>query len=127
MISDALLYTAVDGGRRRLMAFFLEIDRATMSATCLARKIDHYTHIPAPAATASLGATRSRRVRPSVFNEQDTYAWRCLYPVFPKLLVVLTGGSDDALAARVADLRAWCLVNQRLQGSADQIPSVRSP
>lgn len=121
LISDAVLhYTAVGDGRRRLMTFFLEIDRATMSVARLARKVDHYaryyTYTP-----GTQGPRDPRRTTGKRRNSSTAPGWRELYPVFPKLLIVLTGAPEEALTARTADLRAWCLGNERLRGLSDQI------
>lgn len=113
--------TATAHGRRRMFTFFLEIDRATMSTARLARKIDHYaryyTHTPGNETANS----RRPRARRRTTNEQTEYGWRRLYPVFPKLVIVLTGAPEPALTERIADLRARCLANTRLLNLADQI------
>ncbi|MCX4399947.1 replication-relaxation family protein (plasmid) [Streptomyces sp. NBC_00053] len=96
MIPDAVLrYThATAEGRRRMLSFFIEVDRATMQTTRLAAKLAAYAryqhYVPN-------GGRRSRSVRE---------AWRDRYPAFPRLLIVLTGASDRVLANRIQDLRA---------------------
>ncbi|MFF1593089.1 replication-relaxation family protein [Streptomyces sp. NPDC058286] len=105
MIPDAVLrYThTAEGGRRRMLSFFIEVDRATMQTTRLAAKLSAYaryqTYVPA-------GGGRGRRT--------TREAWRDHYPAFPRLLIVLTGASDRVLANRVQDLRALAAADPRV-------------
>ncbi|MFG2885735.1 replication-relaxation family protein [Streptomyces sp. NPDC048297] len=105
MIPDAVLrYThTTTGGRRRMLSFFIEVDRATMQTTRLAAKLAAYAryqhYVP------HSGGRRSRATRE---------AWRDHYPAFPRLLIVLTGASDRVLANRIQDLRALATADQRV-------------
>ncbi|MFB8085067.1 replication-relaxation family protein [Streptomyces sp. NPDC055992] len=107
LVPDAVLrYThTTKEGRRQLLTFFLEIDRATMQVSRLAQKISTYaryaTYTPLPG--------RRRQAR-SVLRE----AWRDRYPVFPRLLIVLSGAEPAALARRTKDLRALAALDPRL-------------
>ncbi|WUW19316.1 replication-relaxation family protein [Streptomyces sp. NBC_01463] len=105
MIADAVLrytHTTADG-RRRMLSFFIEVDRATMQTTRLAAKLAAYAryqhYVPA-------GGSRSR--------SSTREAWRDHYPAFPRLLIVLTGPSDRVLANRVQDLRALASADPRV-------------
>ncbi|MFF9569964.1 replication-relaxation family protein [Streptomyces sp. NPDC014685] len=104
MIPDAVLrYTHTAGtGRRRMLSFFIEVDRATMQTTRLAAKLAAYTryqhYVPAPGG-------RGRRA--------TREAWREHYPAFPRLLIILTGASERVLANRVQDLRALAAADPR--------------
>lgn len=71
MIPDAVLrYThAAEDGRRRMLSFFIEVDRATMQTTRLAAKLSAYaryqSYVPRPVAAAGVpparpGATTTR-------------------------------------------------------------------
>lgn len=90
LVTDALLtYTVHRGGRRTGLQLAIELDRATMSIERLAQKVltycRYYTWTP---------------------DGAQYPAWRRRYPAFPRLLVVLSGRSEPALANRMADLRA---------------------
>ncbi|WP_406426685.1 replication-relaxation family protein [Streptomyces sp. NBC_00147] len=105
MIPDAVLrYThTAEGGRRRLLSFFIEVDRATMQATRLAAKLSAYARYQSYVPTAGGRGRRTARE-----------AWRDHYPAFPRLLIVLTGASDRVLANRVQDLRALAAADPRV-------------
>ncbi|MDV5143252.1 replication-relaxation family protein [Streptomyces sp. SBC-4] len=110
LIPDAVLrYTRTTPTGRRLLTYFLEIDRSTMQVGRLGRKLTSYaryaTYVPAPPpghrfATAT-GAGRE--------------AWRDRYPAVPRLLVVLTGASETVLRSRTEDLRALAAADARVR------------
>ncbi|MFI8930610.1 replication-relaxation family protein [Streptomyces sp. NPDC053474] len=110
VIPDAVLrYTrTTPSGRRQLLTYFIEVDRATMQAARLGAKLTAYaryaSYIPHPA-PGRPGPHRSRE------------AWRERYPAFPRLLIVLTGASPNALARRIDDLRALADANELLHRS----------
>ncbi|MFI1177560.1 replication-relaxation family protein [Streptomyces melanogenes] len=104
LIPDAVLnyvHTDSRAKQRTLLTFFLEVDRTQMTIARLAQKLHAYaayqTYIPQP--PASRRATAARRA-------PGTPAWRSRYPVYPRLLLVLTGASANRLARRIADLRS---------------------
>ncbi|MEU9072071.1 replication-relaxation family protein [Streptomyces sp. NPDC048306] len=105
MVPDAVLrYThTTASGRRRMLSFFIEVDRATMQTTRLAAKLTAYAryqqYVPH-------GGGRGRR--------SIREAWRDHYPAFPRLLIVLTGASDRSLGNRVQDLRALAAADSRV-------------
>ncbi|MEV8457565.1 replication-relaxation family protein [Streptomyces sp. NPDC052095] len=109
LIPDAVMrYTRVTPNGRRLLTYFLEIDRATMQVGRLGRKLTSYaryaTYVPAP----PLGHRAAAR---AVGRE----AWRDRYPAVPRLLVVLTGASETVLRRRTEDLRALADADARVR------------
>ncbi|GAB3435136.1 replication-relaxation family protein [Flindersiella endophytica] len=104
LIADALLHYVVNDpdGHRTHLRYFIELDRATMTVARLAAKIDqyarYYTYTPA---TRNAGAA-------------SCPAWQEIYPRFPKLLIVLSGKSQEQLETRINDLCAYCHANHRL-------------
>lgn len=119
---DAVLHytrttTDEQGDERRLLTFFLEIDRATMSIHRLAAKLHAYAryaaYIPQPAPGA--------RARQPAAGQLIQEAWRERYPAFPRILIILTGASPRVLARRVLDLRALAASDPRLQRVAARI------
>jgi hypothetical protein len=116
VISDAVLnYVHVARGRRSMLTFFVELDRATMTSARLAAKLQAYgrlyEYVPQ-------GADRARRL-PNATRP----AWMYNYPVFPRVLVVLDAappreGEPDRrperLAARTDDLYTRVAADVRL-------------
>ncbi|MEU2134617.1 replication-relaxation family protein [Streptomyces sp. NPDC018352] len=105
LVPDAVLrYTRTTGKRRQLLTLFLEIDRSTMQVARLGQKLDTYaryaSYIPQPPG----------RRRPLSTRE----AWRARYPVFPRLLIILSGASERVLRRRTEDLRALASANPRI-------------
>ena len=91
VIADALLtYIRVDeAGEATLHYRFLELDRATIPADALARKLTRYARLYRYAPAAKAG----RPAEP---------AWRAHYPSFPPVHVLLAGDSRPALERRLA-------------------------
>lgn len=113
LIADALLrYTRTSPGRTLLRAF-VEVDRATESSERLASKVITYArfhnHVPL---SGRRGSVDSSGIAP----------WQRKYPVFPRLLFVLTGAGPRALANRVADLRAMVCEHPLTERFADEVP-----
>ncbi|KOT46836.1 hypothetical protein ADK41_01330 [Streptomyces caelestis] len=117
VISDAVLnYVHVErGGRRTMLSFFVEFDRATMTSARLAAKLEAYgrlyEYVPQ-------SADRARRT-----SNATRPAWMYNYPVFPRVLVVLDAAPPKAgepdrraqrLAARTEDLYARAGADVRL-------------
>ncbi|WP_439681727.1 replication-relaxation family protein [Embleya sp. MST-111070] len=115
VISDAVVnYVHVHRGLRTMVNVFVELDRATMTATRLAAKLAAYgrlyEYVPQHPNRARRSAAASRP------------AWRYTYPVFPRLLVVLDAEEDPSsrrtvaarLAARTEDLYALTREDPRL-------------
>ncbi|MEU8883903.1 replication-relaxation family protein [Streptomyces hydrogenans] len=109
LIPDAVLrYTRNTPTGRRLLTYFLEIDRATMQVGRLGRKLTSYaryaTYVPAPPP----GQRSTTRVT-------GREAWRDRYPAVPRLLIVLTGASEAVLQRRTEDLRALAEADPRVR------------
>lgn len=116
LIPDSVLhYTHAQAGRRQMLTFFIELDRATEPVATLAAKVAGYSryhrYIPAP-------APRPGRRRPTSSTRE---AWRDRYPTFPHLLIVLAGRSPAALDRRAADLRALVAADPVLHRAAGDI------
>ncbi|MFE6894799.1 replication-relaxation family protein [Streptomyces sp. NPDC057694] len=105
MIPDAVLrYTHTSQtGRRRMLSYFIEVDRATMQTSRLAAKLAAYARYQTYIPSTGLRGRRSSRE-----------AWRDHYPAFPRLLIVLAGASDRVLANRIQDLRALAAADPRV-------------
>ncbi|MEU0949843.1 replication-relaxation family protein [Streptomyces canus] len=97
VIADAVMYyTVVDGEHRRKLRAFVEVDRSTMSSERLAAKLIEYARL------FQYEAQPVGRRRPASTGP----AWLRWYPLFPRLLFILTGASPARLQARIADLQA---------------------
>ncbi len=89
-------YTVVDGEHRRKLRAFVEVDRTTMSSERLAVKLIEYARLH-EYEVQPVGRRRPASTGP---------AWLKWYPVFPRLLFVLTGASRARLGDRIGDLQA---------------------
>ncbi|MFD4588296.1 replication-relaxation family protein [Streptomyces sp. NPDC058434] len=97
VVADAVMYyTVVDGEQRRKLRAFVEVDRSTMSSERLAVKLIEYARL------FQYEAQPPGRRRPAAAGP----AWLRWYPVFPRVLFVLTGASRSRLGNRMADLQA---------------------
>lgn len=102
LVPDAVLnYVHTAAKQRTLLTFFVEVDRTQMTIARLAQKLHAYAayHEYAPQPQTAKGNRGPRR-------QAAVPAWRYRYPAFPRLLLVLTGASEDRLARRIADLRS---------------------
>lgn len=102
LVPDAVVnYVHTEARQRTLLTFFVEVDRTQMTIARLAQKLHAYAayHVYAPQPQIAKGPRGHRR-------QATVPAWRSRYPVFPRLLLVLTGASEDRLARRTADLRS---------------------
>ncbi|WP_432190003.1 replication-relaxation family protein [Streptomyces sp. Tue6028] len=98
VVADAVMhYTVISGEHgehRRKLRAFVEVDRTTMSSERLAAKLIEYARLwsyePPP-----MG--RRRPIGPG---------WLRWYPVFPRVLFVLTGAARPTLRNRISDLKA---------------------
>ncbi|MFD9517919.1 replication-relaxation family protein [Streptomyces sp. NPDC059979] len=103
LVPDAVLnyvHTDAKARQRTLLTFFIEVDRTQMTIARLAQKLHAYAayHTFTPQASAGRGNRAPRR--------NQTAAWHSRYPAFPRLLLILTGASEERLARRIADLRS---------------------
>jgi hypothetical protein len=89
-------YTAVDGEHRRKLRAFVEVDRSTMSSERLAVKLIEYGRL-FQYEVQPLGRRKPVSAGPT---------WLRWYPVFPRVLFVLTGASRGRLNDRISDLQA---------------------
>jgi hypothetical protein len=97
IVADAVMYyTAVQSEHRRKLRAFVEVDRSTMSSGRLAVKLIEYARL------FQYEAQPVGRRRPAAAGP----AWLRWYPVFPRVLFVLTGASRARLDNRISDLQA---------------------
>ncbi|MFE1776392.1 replication-relaxation family protein [Streptomyces sp. NPDC059008] len=107
LIPDAVLsYVHTDKDQRTLLTLFIEVDRTQMTVARLAHKLHAYaayhSYTPQPANRA---ARKNPTTRP---------AWRSRYPLYPRVLFVLTGASPARLKRRIADLRSLAAADHDL-------------
>ncbi|MGI5397077.1 replication-relaxation family protein [Streptomyces sp. CA-251251] len=99
IITDALMhYTLTGPGQRTKLRAFVEVDRTTMSSERLASKLIDYARLWSYEPKL-VGRNRPQPALPGP-------AWLRWYPVFPRILFVLTGGSRQVLDNRISDLQA---------------------
>ncbi|MGW4559080.1 replication-relaxation family protein [Streptomyces sp. NPDC004365] len=97
VVADALMYyTVAEHQQRRKLRAFVEVDRSTMSAERLAVKLIEYARL------FQYEAQPVGRRKPAATGP----AWLRWYPVFPRVLFVLTGASRTRLGNRMSDLQA---------------------
>ncbi len=97
IMADAVMYyTVVESEHRRKLRAFVEVDRSTMSSERLAVKLIEYARLFQYEAQP-VGRRRQATAGP---------AWLRWYPVFPRVLFVLTGASRARLENRMSDLQA---------------------
>ncbi|WP_051942224.1 replication-relaxation family protein [Streptacidiphilus rugosus] len=118
VIADALMRYTINGpsGSRRQLRAFVEVDRATMSSERLASKLMAYgrflDYTPLP-----VGAARRRQT-----TAVQVPVWQRSYPVYPRVLFVLTGASRTVMERRVADLQAMAVANPLAARLAQVVP-----
>jgi hypothetical protein len=96
VISDSVLhYVHVHRGARTMLNLFIELDRATMTASDLAKKVSAYGRL------YEFVPQHPDRARRSAASTRP--AWQHTYPAFPRLLIILDGASSPTLAKRLAD------------------------
>ena len=112
LIADALMHYVLHGpdGRRTKLRCLVEVDRATTSSERLARKLIDYTRLH------SYAPSRQRTRQPQV------PFWQRSYPVFPRILFVLTGAKPTRLANRIEDLRAMATEHPLVAPFARTVP-----
>ncbi|MFE2603653.1 replication-relaxation family protein [Streptomyces mirabilis] len=97
VVADAVMYyTVAESENRRKLRAFVEVDRTTMSSERLAVKLIEYARLFQYEAQP-VGRRRQAAAGP---------AWLRWYPVFPRVLFVLTGASRSRLENRMSDLQA---------------------
>lgn len=116
VIADAVMhYVLNEDQQRRKLRAFLEIDRTTMSSERLAAKLIDYARFwsyhPQPASR--------HRPRP---HSATGPLWLRWYPVFPRVLFILTGASPYVLANRISDLQAMAAQHPLVAALAREVP-----
>ncbi|WP_145883869.1 replication-relaxation family protein [Streptomyces sp. BK340] len=116
IITDAVMhYTLIGDEERTKLRAFVEVDRTTMGSERLASKLIEYARLwsyePQP-----VGRTRSRQ--PAATGA----VWLRWYPVFPRVLFVLTGASRYVLGNRINDLQAMVAEHPLVGTLARQVP-----
>ncbi|MGW0770759.1 replication-relaxation family protein [Streptomyces sp. NPDC002676] len=116
IITDAVMhYTLIGDEERTKLRAFVEVDRATMGSERLASKLIEYARLwsyePQP-----VGRPRSRQ------PAAPGAAWLRWYPVFPRVLFVLTGASRYVLGNRINDLQAMVAEHPLVGTLARQTP-----
>ncbi|MFG3390571.1 replication-relaxation family protein (plasmid) [Streptomyces enissocaesilis] len=97
VMADAVMYYTVAGpDQRQKLRAFIEVDRTTMSSERLAVKLIEYARLFQYEAQP-IGRRRTNTTGP---------AWLRWYPVFPRVLFILTGASRTRLDNRISDLQA---------------------
>ncbi|MCX5106934.1 replication-relaxation family protein [Streptomyces sp. NBC_00439] len=115
VIADAVMhYTLGSESQRTKLRAFVEVDRATMASERLASKLIEYARLwsyePQPVG-------RQRR-QPAVSGA----VWLRWYPVFPRVLFVLTGASRYVLENRISDLQAMVAQHPLVGALAREVP-----
>ncbi|MFI1768963.1 replication-relaxation family protein [Streptomyces sp. NPDC020800] len=112
IVADAVMhYTLIDGQQRRKLRAFIEVDRSTMSSERLASKLIEYARLWS---YEPQGARRRRQASGPV--------WLRWYPVFPRVLFVLTGASPQTLDNRISDLKAMVAQHPLVAALAREVP-----
>ncbi|MFJ4790982.1 replication-relaxation family protein [Streptomyces sp. NPDC088794] len=113
LVADAVMhYTVIDGDHRRKLRAFLEVDRTTMSSERLAVKLIEYARLFHYEAQPI-----GRRKLPSTGP-----VWLRWYPVFPRVLFILTGASRTRLNHRMSDLQAMVAQHPLVAALAREVP-----
>ncbi|MDX2916384.1 replication-relaxation family protein [Streptomyces griseiscabiei] len=113
LVADAVMYyTVVDGEHRRKLRAFVEVDRTTMSSERLAVKLIEYARL------YQYEAQPVGRRKPTTTGS----VWLRWYPVFPRLLFILTGASRARLENRISDLRAMAAQHPLVAFLAREVP-----
>ncbi|GGV52466.1 replication-relaxation family protein [Streptomyces spectabilis] len=113
LVADAVMYyTVIEGQQRRKLRAFVEVDRTTMSSERLAGKLIEYARLyqyePAP-----LRQRQKTAAGP---------AWLRWYPLFPRVLFVLTGAAPARLHDRIGDLQAMVAQHPLVASLAREVP-----
>ncbi|MEU9736477.1 replication-relaxation family protein [Streptomyces sp. NPDC048002] len=113
LVADAVMhYTAIDSEHRRKLRAFVELDRTTMSSERLAVKLIEYARLFQYEAQP-VGRRRQATTGP---------AWLRRYPVFPRVLFILTGASRTRLENRISDLQAMTAQHPLVAALAQEVP-----
>jgi hypothetical protein len=117
VVADAVWhYTAVENAERRKLRAFVEVDRSTMSSERLAVKLIDYARL------WSYQPQLIGRQRPRARVPAPGPIWLRWYPVFPRILFVLTAASRQVLNGRSNDLKAMVAQHPLVATMARQVP-----
>ncbi|MCW8382452.1 replication-relaxation family protein [Streptomyces justiciae] len=113
IMADALMhYNVIDGEHRRKLRAFIEVDRTTMSSERLAIKLIDYARLyhyePQPVG----------RRKPTLPGPN----WLRWYPLFPRVLFILTGASPTRMRNRISDLQAMTTQHPHVAALARDVP-----
>lgn len=116
VVADAVMhYTLIEADQRTKLRAVVEVDRATMSSERLATKLIDYARLwsyePQP-------LRRPRQPQPTTPGA----VWLRWYPVFPRVLFVLTGASRHVLGNRISDLQAMVAEHPLVGTLARHVP-----
>jgi len=114
LVPDAVLRYTHRTHKQTVAAFFLEIDRATMSPGRLVDKLRAYARYQSYVPTLPAGRSRAA-------GQVGAESWRGRYSAFPPVLFVFTGASAAALARRTSDVRALAGSDVRLRRAAQRL------
>ncbi|MDH6604397.1 DNA-binding transcriptional ArsR family regulator [Streptomyces sp. SAI-208] len=113
LVADAVMhYSSVNGEQRRSLRAFVEVDRTTMSSERLAVKLIEYSRC------FHYEAQPVGRRKPVATGP----AWLRWYPLFPRVLFVLTGASPTRLRNRISDLQAMVAQHPLVAALAREVP-----
>lgn len=117
VIADAVMhYTLAGSEQRTKLRAFIEVDRATMGSERLASKLIEYARLWSYEPQL-IGRARSRRQQAGAGA-----AWLRWYPVFPRVLFILTGATPHVLANRISDLQAMTAQHPLVAALAREVP-----
>ncbi|CCK24410.1 hypothetical protein BN159_8474 [Streptomyces davaonensis JCM 4913] len=113
LVADALMhYTLVGHQQRTKLRAFIEVDRTTMSSERLATKLIDYARL------FHHEAQPPGRRRPTTTGP----AWLRWYPLFPRILFILTAASRPRLEGRISDLQAMAAQHPLAATLANEVP-----
>ncbi|MGW2556446.1 replication-relaxation family protein [Streptomyces sp. NPDC001635] len=116
VIADAVMhYTLIEGDERTKLRAFVEVDRSTMSSERLASKLIEYARLWSYEPQL-IGRPRARQAA------APGAVWLRWYPVFPRVLFVLTGASRYVLRNRISDLQAMVAAHPLVRTLARRVP-----
>ncbi|MEV0521821.1 replication-relaxation family protein [Streptomyces sp. NPDC050439] len=115
LIADALMHYVLhrDDGTRTKLRALIEVDRATMSSERLATKLIDYARLH----THTPPATGRRKT-----HNSPAPGWQRWYPVFPRILFILTGAAPRTLTHRIQDLQAMAAEHPAVTQLALNVP-----
>ncbi|WP_043687617.1 replication-relaxation family protein [Streptomyces xylophagus] len=116
IIADAVMhYTLIGDDERTKLRAFVEVDRTTMGSERLASKLIEYARLWSYE-PQQIGRPRSRQAA------APGAVWLRWYPVFPRVLFVLTGATRYVLGNRISDLKAMVAEHPLVSALARQVP-----